>query len=1379
MDKATSSHWDRVRAAPAEPVDAPRGSAPAATVLPDLFEQAVLRWPDAIAIDLPPSSGRLRRRLTYAQLGIDVDLVARAVVALVGQGRTVAVLLARNTELLYTAQLGALRAGCAHVCVDPVSPDAYVMEILTDAAPAVVLTDHEGELRLRGAGFAGRLLRVDQPCPLMVQDLPASRDADTPAYLVYTSGTTGPPKGVVVAHRGITALIRSDTEEFGLGPGDRIAQGSSSAYDSSLEETWMALASGATLVVMDEEAVRLGPDLVPWLRRERVTVLCPPPTLLRATSCADPRTELPDLRLVYTGGEPLPPDIADTWSRVPRLVNGYGPTECSVTCVRQDVVPGEPIAIGRPVPGMEAWVLDAGLQPVAPGERGELCMSGSGLALGYLNRPELTAERFVEHPAHGRLYRTGDLVHQQPDGSLICHGRIDAQVKLRGHRIELEAVEASLARCPGVREVACRIQGDGPTQMLVAHIVAIDGTHPPDTRELTRQLTSLLPPPMVPTRYGFTRELPRGGSGKLRREVLPDLEPPPSACGRGPIEARNRAHLADPCADNAEARILVAVAQATGVPAPDADADFFLDLGGTSLHAALLVSQLRTDAVTSSLAVRDVYADRTIRRLAVTSEQRRARTTSGSPGPAPEATAAPPAEMATASDVARATAWQSAWVASELLLLSVPACLFAFWALPLLLLRFGPLPLLLLAPPLLTALSPFLVPPALLLAVAAKRLLVGRYVAETVPAWSGRAMRMWAVRQTVRLVPWRTIAGTEYQSMALRLLGARVGSRVHVHRGADLTQGGWDLLDIGDDVSIGQDASLRLIQLSGGRVNVGPVVLETGSTLDVRAGVGPGSRVGAGARVASLSSVPTGTEVPAGMLADGVPVHTESTAPPVPAVTRTGHRLSPHVHGAALILSQSLLAATTAIPYALLLALVVVLGDLTGAGLLDMIRHPLRHLNLYLAAGPLISAALVASLALSALTVRCLGTVRPGVISRWSPAYIRVWIKSGMVESAGDWLSGTLMWPWWLRAAGMTVSPGCEISTVIDVLPELVSLGTDTFLADGIYLGGPQVLDGVVVLAPLRVGSGVFVGNHSVLPGGSTLPDDLLIGIATPVRRPLWPGTSWFGHPAFELPHREVRTADYTMTHLPPALRRANRWFWELSRFALPVVTFACATLWYAVIDSYRTVLSPGWLPLVTAVVTLGCAVLMCGFVLALKWGLLGRVRPGSHPLWSCWCSRWDFLYVAWQVLAGDILSVLEGTLLLAVYLRRMGMRIGRRVVLGDGFAQVVDPDMIEIGDDATVSAMFQAHTFEDRVLKIDRIRVGDGATLGDNTVPLYGAIVGDGALVAPHSVVMKHEELTPGLRYEGVPTRAVGSPIPPDSLSVATRSTSGASGRA
>jgi non-ribosomal peptide synthetase-like protein len=259
------------------------------------------------------------------------------------------------------------------------------------------------------------------------------------------------------------------------------------------------------------------------------------------------------------------------------------------------------------------------------------------------------------------------------------------------------------------------------------------------------------------------------------------------------------------------------------------------------------------------------------------------------------------------------------------------------------------------------------------------------------------------------------------------------------------------------------------------------------------------------------------------------------------------------------------------------------------------------------------------------------------------------------------------------------------------------------------------------------------------------------------------PGTSWFGHPPFLLPRREVVAADRSLTHDPSWIRRVNRVIWELLRFALPVGPMLTLVAWSSMTGAVMSLPWPVLVFLAIPLITFCCGAGLCLFVLALKWVLLGRVRPGTHPLWSCWCSRWDFLYVAWGVLATPVLTSLEGTLLLPMYLRRMGMKIGKRVVLGAGFSQVVDPDMIIIEDGATTEAMYQAHTVEVRVLKNDYVRTGAHATLAGGTVPLYGADIGAHTRVAPHSVIMKHEHLQSGHAYEGVPTRRMSTAITMD----------------
>jgi non-ribosomal peptide synthetase-like protein len=351
----------------------------------------------------------------------------------------------------------------------------------------------------------------------------------------------------------------------------------------------------------------------------------------------------------------------------------------------------------------------------------------------------------------------------------------------------------------------------------------------------------------------------------------------------------------------------------------------------------------------------------------------------------------------------------------------------------------------------------------------------------------------------------------------------------------------------------------------------------------------------------------------------------------------------------------------------------------------------------------------------------------------------------------------------------MRIGPGCEISTIIDVVPETVRIGEASFFADGIYFCAPRPHRGTLTVAATELGRNTFLGNHAVVPAGHRYPDDFFVGVATVADAAIArDGTAWFGHPPMSLPRREVVAIDRRLTHEPDALRYGTRLFWELARFGLPVLPLLVAIGWLAAVAGVAAL--PGfplrWGPLVIPhwvglaawlpLATLAALAAECGATIGLKWLLLGRVRPGQHPFWSCWCGRWDFLYVAWGFWARGALAWLEGTLFLNAVLRLVGMHIGRRVVLGAGFAQVVDPDMLHFEDDATVTCQFQAHSFEDRVLKIDHLRIGRGATVGHQTVVFYGVDIGAEAWVGPAGVVMKHDRLAAGRSYAGCPVRQV-----------------------
>jgi len=1315
--------------------------------LHEFLAHAAERVPAATAIEVPAGQGRPDRQvLTYAELVALTDRLALHLAPRLQPERIVALLLPRTSPLLYAAQIAVLKAGGAYTAIDPSFPNERISEVLEDAEAACLLTDAAGAARL--GTFVGESVPVLDAANLARQEpptgaaLPAVIRPNQLAYVIYTSGTTGKPKGVMVEHRNIANLVASDLAEFGLTPQDRIIQGSSAAYDSSIEEIWLALASGATLVVMDDAAARLGPDIVDWLRTERASVFCPPPTLLRSSGCRDPKTALPDLRLLYVGGEALPRDIADLWSRGRRMVNGYGPTECAVTCLRGAIVEGGPITIGRPVPGMQAYVLDEALEVVPDGTQGELCMGGAGVARGYRNRPELTAEKFINHPICGRLYRTGDLVHRGSSGDLFYHGRIDAQVKIRGYRVELGEIEARLVGLPGVRAAAARLQDAGGVPELVAFVVAADGQSALDLDDLRAQLAATMPSYMVPRRIGMLAVLPTTVGGKLDRAALPALT---FAEERAP---RNLVAPVTPLEQTLAAAAANILNLPEGVSVED---DFFEDLGGDSLSAALLVTLLREHDHTDWITVSDIYTARTVRALAALGE--RAATE--------QHTAQPSTEMLHREGVIRpglANLVQCAWLLGELIVGGWLSWAVAFEVFPFLFEKLDLVAFVLLTP-LITVLGIGLyLPISVGFAVLVKRLALGRYRPIRAPVWSAYYIRHWITVQSARLIPWPILAGTVFEQMVLRALGARIGRSVHIHRGVDLRRGGWDLLEIGNNVSLGQDAQIGLVELDRGDIVVGPVVIEADATLQVRAGVEGNCRVGAGSMLAPLSVLNAGGTIPPGELWDGVPAKFAGLAPAPPALTREERELSPLLHGIALLLAEGMATVLGSLPTGVLALLLCHLLGVGSDEVWTWVYEPVIDMRVLAVVFGIAVISVPVTLVWTASMVRMMGKVEADVIQRWSLGYIRVWLKSGMVFSAGQWLSGTLFWSHWLRLAGMTIGAKCEISTIFDVTPELVSIGEETFFADGIYLGGPEITRGTVRLAPITLGRNTFLGNHAVIPAGEVLPDDILIGIATVAdASQISAGQSRFGHPSFDLPRRQVVPLDRNLTHDPSAIRYINRVFWELLRFTLPIWPLTLTVLWYKMLAEGAVGTSLVEFDLVVIpLATLAPLVGLCLAVTALKWALIGRVKPGQHALWSCWASRWDFVYVAWARYANAILQQLEGTFLLIAYLRLMGLKIGRLAVLGPQFSQVVDPDMIEIGDGATVHAFFQAHTFEDRVLKVGKVRIHERATVSVGTIPLYGAVIGADVHVGPHSVIMKEEHLLPGICYQGVPLRVV-----------------------
>jgi amino acid adenylation domain-containing protein len=585
-----------------------------ARTLAELFEQQAAVVADNTAVVCGAD------RLTYREL----DERSRALAVVLGEagvrpGDRVGVCLDRGTGQV-AAVLAVLRAGAAYVPLDPDYPPQRLAFIVEDTGLRTVITREglmPGTQGLRVVPVDAEPRDPDRPLPSVAPD--------ATAYVIHTSGSTGRPKGVLVSHRNVAALLAATKQEYAPGPDDVWSYFHSLAFDFSVWEIWGCLLSGGRLVVVPYEVSRDAEAFHGLLRTEGVTVLNQTPSafaqLVNARAFQDGGLAV---RLLIFGGEALDRGILLPWmDRYPedacRAVNMYGITETTVFCTWHTVDRAEARrgsrSIGRPVPGWDIHVLDGRGRPVPRGVPGEIHVGGAGVAQGYLDRPELNAERFLDGlPAlpGRRLYRSGDLGRFLPDGRLEYLGRLDEQVKIRGHRIEPGEIRHSLLEDPRVRAAACVVRTPGgPDSARVDAYVVTD--HPDVLDDIRHRLADRLPGHALPATLTPVPELPLTPNGKLDTARLPEAVPAVPTAGRdtGPAEP-----------EGPWAAMAATWQEVLGVPV-GADDNFF-DLGGTSVQAVLLISALR-EADFPHVRLRDVFRNSTPRRLAAALDQRPAR----------------------------------------------------------------------------------------------------------------------------------------------------------------------------------------------------------------------------------------------------------------------------------------------------------------------------------------------------------------------------------------------------------------------------------------------------------------------------------------------------------------------------------------------------------------------------------------------------------------------------------------------------------------------------------------------------------------------------------------------------------------------------------
>lgn len=1295
---------DPATVGPLTPAEAPAPSAlpaqyvlsdqaPPPRTLIDILYATAEQHPDSPAID----DGDVQ--LTYSELIADIEasvewLAARGI----GRGDRIGIRMPSGSYALYVAILSTLAAGAAYVPVDADDPDERAELVFGEAGVVGVITEHG---LVRGTG-SSRGWRAGKPL---------GRDD---AWIIFTSGSTGTPKGVAVTHRNAAAFVDAEAQMFlthnPLGPNDRVLAGLSVAFDASCEEMWLAWRHGACLVPAPRSLVRSGMDLGPWLVSRDITVVSTVPTL----AALWPAEALEAVRLLIFGGEACPPELAERLAAGPdsagrEVWNTYGPTEATVVACLARLDGKSPVSIGLPLPGWDLAVVDKDSIPVAMGEVGELVIGGVGLAR-YLD-PEKDAQKYAPMPTLGwsRAYRSGDLVRLEPDG-LYFQGRADDQVKVGGRRIELGEVDSALVNLPGVSGGAAAVRRTASgTPLLVGYIASADPEF--DLGAARTALAESLPAALVP-RLVLVDELPTRTSGKVDRNALPWPVEGTGGDQDDPDLGGTTGWLAGLWRD-------VLAAQIEG---PEAD---FFALGGGSLSAAQLVAALR--ARYPQVTVADLYDHPRLGSLAGYLDEL-------DPPPQVETRTVEPVSALTqvaqvAASVPLATLTGMQWIVWLALLNNLAAELGLFaWAAPV---NWWWL---------LAGFLVFVTPIGRMgIAVVAARILVGSLQPGTYRRGGSEHLRVWLAERLGEASGAENQAGAPWLVYYARALGNSVGKGVDLHSAPPVT----GMLTLGHRCSIEPEVDLTGHWIDGDRFHVGPITIGNDATIGARTTLLPNAVVGKNADIAPGSGVVG--KVKSGQYWKGSPaVKSGKARHPWPDERPRRAPFWVAIYGVTSVLLGG-------IP---LISL--------GAGL-AVLGWAVRDTPSLTAALPALAlwtpvATIAAVLCYAGITVIGVRLLSLGMREGYHPVRSRVgwqmWATERLMDAARNYLFpiyASLLTPWWLRLLGAKIGKGTEISTAL-LTPKFTVVEDGAFLADDTMVGSYELGGGWIHVAKATVGKRAFLGNSGITQPGRRVPDDGLVAVLSATPHKAKAGSSWLGSPPIRL-RRQPTAADALRTFHPSVGLRVMRAVVETFRIVPLFVTFGIGVSVLAGLQWLATRF--GWL---WATVGSGMVLLIAGAVagtvaVVAKWLVIGRIDAVEHPLWSSfvWRNEVSDTFVE-TVAAPWFARAASGTPVMNLWLRALGARIGRGVWCETYW--LPEADLVSLGRGATVNrgCVVQTHLFHDRIMRMDTVVLGDGATLGPHCVALPAARLGDGATVGPASLVMRGDEVPPSTRWQGNP---------------------------
>lgn len=1254
-------------------------------------------------------------------------------------GDRIGLLLDRSAET-YIAVLAVMKAGAAFVPLATAFPEDRMIMIIEDANVTLVISV---------SGYAARVARL--PVPHISIDSAESEIAlqpetaplpdgvqDQTCYILYTSGTTGKPKGVVITHQSFCNFIRVAAASYGYQPGDRVYQGMTIAFDFSSEEIWVPFAAGATVVPAPGQQPLVGEELASFLREHHVTCMACSPTLLSSIE-----SDAPSLRAILVGGEACSHKLVVRWARPGRqILNTYGPTEATVTATMALLTPEEPVTIGRPLPTYSIAILDPEKPKLLTGEElGEICIGGMGVAVGYLNRPELTDQKFIHdfiglpNNPSGRIYRTGDLGRINDKGEIEYHGRIDTQVKIRGYRIELGEIEAVLLDQPGIAQAAVTTWEIEPERTeLVGYYAPKVGGAGVDRTVLVQELKRRLPDYMVPAYLEQLPAIPMTVSNKVDTRKLPKPTSARVAAGHAMIDPRNEDEkfLVDTLAD---------VLKFEDISIED---HFFDDLGANSLLMARFCARIRSRKAWATTSMRDIYLHPTVASLA---DYLRT----------PQMAAVAASEPMLTHRASNFAYWLTGF--GQLLFYGLYSYL-SLWAIndglnwvydalddpTRLYLR-----CVVLSASVFFGLSGF--------AVAAKWLLVGRWKAETFPIWGWQYYRFWVVKTLVRTAPVVLFRGSPLYSLYLRLLGARLGNRTVIEcRSVPVCT---DLITIGDNSILRKDSMILGFRAQAGYIHTGPVdigndaFVGVGSTLDID------TRMGNGTQLGHASSLHRGQSVPAGERWHGSPaIPTDANYCTVPNVP----------------LSRARRFIYEAIQLFILFAIITPFPLLFHA-YWENVSDDYQETIGIVAIGTTVTVAgfIVGGVLLAAIVPRLFNLLlKPG--RNYSLYGFHYWLQSMLELVSNVRLLNVLFGDssavvYYLRAIGWRLNKVDQTGSNFGTNqrhenPLLSEIGSETMVSDGLFMVNMQKSANSFRLEHTRVGDRNFFGNNIIYSPDSRTGDNCLLGtkVHVPVDGPIRENVGLLGSPPFEIPRMVNRDrellgliSDKERSRRLPLKNLHNLVTALMFLAAQWLILFLTLAIWDRALNYYTE-----W-----GQTALFVAVLLTTAIGIPYYIFLERVSLGFRRLKPRMATIYDPVFWRherhWKLSDSPIMGLFTGTPFRSLILRMLGVKVGRR--LYDGGSIITERSLVEMGDDVTLNegCVIQPHSLEEGAFKSDYIRIGNGCTLAPSSFVHYAVVMGEGSVADVDCFVMKGEVLEPNTVWRGNPAKLYGVVTPID----------------